>query len=1057
MGGDLGMWKIIIIVTLTASIIASFVPTPLELQNAFIAGQNFYASGDFKKAIKHYDLIINTKSKFLNEDSVKVELFGGDLIVGVKTAAYYQKGNALRKLKKVDEAVENFKVVVDRRFDSPWLSALAQYQIVDIYYEAGRFDEAIRESKELIDRFPNDERVPRAYYTIGWAFRELKMLDSSIFYFKKLIDKYPKDNLIPHSIYQIAQNYFDRGNYDVALAWFKDVVKRFKPESFKKEEFEKIELKAVRERKVFEAVTAREAEETPLEIVAKASLRIADCYKMMDDFDEAIKSYKSVISTYSLLPSLIESAYIKMAQYVLEKRGLEEGIAVYKEAIDRNFDKKQLQAKMQYLIARTYQDSLKYDKAANEYDFYTKAYGEVALLIDFPIEDAIYSKVICLYNAKKYKETISECDSFLVKFPGSTYIPDMLFFKGISHLAISEYLKAESSFVEIKMKYKDSPQYVHARVQLGRTLYESGRYDEALNELNSILLGNIAGASKDEIYYYILLIYFDTQRYDSLLNVFAKISPGSNFYLPAFIKVSKSFSIQNKFAEGEQFIKDILKVAEATKDSIYFIPEVHFSLADIYIGQGKYKEAIGELGLVIDDPKANEVLKLQSHYARGSLYYQLQRYEEAIEDFEFCISSEKFAETLSHLVSQINEKLALSYVKVGKIEEGINLISKLIGKTPELKEKVRYTAVLAEAYFEAKDYKNALKFASDVFQNDASDEDVASKAVYVLANSHRELGEFDKALSVLSKAWERYPGSKFIQEVFFSVGAVYYDMGEYENAIGIFEKFLKLYSDGESYKNALFFLAYSYFKLGYWDKSANLFRRFVREFPKDEFTVEAYFNVAESFYNMGKYEDAIREYRNVYKLFPNSDLAPMAIYSEGWCYYELQKPELMIDIFKQLVKRYPKNEYAPIALFTVGDYYYNSKDYARAQQAYEEFVSSYPNHDKVNEAKQLIRDLKLINAYAEYQEAMRYFDNKDYRKAIEELTKVWQKYPDSDIVVGCRVNIAAAYEQLGGWRTAAKMYEEIIRDYGNSSDDNARAAVLFAREHLEWLKSNFNF
>ncbi|CUS99064.1 tetratricopeptide repeat protein [Candidatus Chrysopegis kryptomonas] len=1051
------MWKIIIIITLTASIVANFVPTPLELQKAFISGQNFYASGDFKKAIKQYDLIINTKSKFLNEDSVKVQLFSGDLIVSVKTAAYYQKGNALRKLKITDEAIKNFKIVANERFDSPWLSALAQYQIADIYYEEGKFEEAIKEAKNLINKFPTDERVPKAYYTIGWAFKELKMLDSSIFYFKTLIEKYPKDNLIPHSMYQIGQNYFEKGSYDLALNWFKNITEKFRPETFKKEEFEKIELKAVRERKVFEAVTRREAEETPLEIVAKASLRIADCYRAMDNFEEAIKSYRNVIATYSLLPSLIETAYIKMAQYTFEKKGLNEGILVYKEAIDRNFDNKQLRAKMQYLIAKAYQDSLQYDKAANEYDFYIKAYGEVAFLIDFPVEDAIYSKVICLYNAKKYKETIAECDSFLIKFPTSSYISDMLFFKGISHLALAQYQDAEKCFVDIKTKYKNTPQYVHARVQLGRTFYESKRYEEAINELNEVLSENPKDLNKDEVYYYMLLIYFDTQKYDSLLNVFSKISPSSSFFLPAFIKVSKSFSIQNKFAEGERFIKDVLKTAEAMKDSIYFIPEVHFSLADIYIGQGKYKEAVNELTFVINDERANAILKLQSHYARGSLYYQQEQYSDAIKDFEVCLSNQKFNEVLSQLVPQVNEKLALSYVKSGQIEKGINFVSKLIDVSPEPSERIKYTSVLAEAYFEAKDYKNAIKLANDVFQSDVSDESIVSKAVYILANSHREIGEFDKALSVLSKAGEKYPNSKFIQDVFFTVGAVYYDKGEYENAIEIFDRYLKLYPNSENYKNALFFLAYSQFRLGYWDKAINWFRKFVREFSKDEFTAEAYFNIAESFYNMGKYEDAIREYRNVYRIFPNSEFAPIAMYSEGWCYYELQKPEQMIEIFKQLVKRYPKSEYAPIALFTIGDYYYNSKDYTKAQKAYEEFVASYPEHEKASEAKQLIRDLKLINVYAEYQEAMKYFDNKDYRKAIEELTKIWQKYPDSDIVVGCRVNIAAAYEQLGDWRRAAKMYEEIIRDYENSNDDNARAAVLFAREHLEWLRSNFNF
>jgi tol-pal system protein YbgF len=468
-------------------------------------------------------------------------------------------------------------------------------------------------------------------------------------------------------------------------------------------------------------------------------------------------------------------------------------------------------------------------------------------------------------------------------------------------------------------------------------------------------------------------------------------------------------------------------------------------------------EAIEVLSLIIEDAKANELLKLQSVYARGSLYYQTEKYREAIKDFEFCLASKKFTTDLTSLLPQVNEKLAISYVKTGQIERGINLVSKLIGEVSGPVERVKYTALLAEAYFEAKDYKNAVKFASDVFQSDVVDENAVAKAVYVLANSHRQLGEFEKTLDVLSRAGEKFPNSKFIQDVFYSVGAVYYDNGEYDYAIEIFDKFTKLYPKAENYKNALFFLAYSNFRLGYWDKAISHFRRFVREFPRDDLTPEAYFNIGEAFYNTGKYEDAIREYRNVYRIFPSSELAPLALYSEGWCYYELQKPEQMVEIFKQVVKRYPKSEHAPIALFTIGDYYYNSKDYQKAQQAYEEFISMYPNHEKVEEARQLIKDLKLINIYAEYQEAMKYFDNKDYKRAIEELTKIWQKYPDSDIVVGCRVNIAAAYEQLGDWRRAAKMYEEIIRDYANSNDDNARSAVIFAKEHLEWIKSNFNF
>jgi hypothetical protein len=73
------------------------------------------------------------------------------------------------------------------------------------------------------------------------------------------------------------------------------------------------------------------------------------------------------------------------------------------------------------------------------------------------------------------------------------------------------------------------------------------------------------------------------------------------------------------------------------------------------------------------------------------------------------------------------KNLPFLMLKTGQIERGINLVSKLIGEVSEPVERVKYTALLAEAYFEAKDYKNAVKFASDVFQSDVVDENAWRK------------------------------------------------------------------------------------------------------------------------------------------------------------------------------------------------------------------------------------------------------------------------------------------------------------------------------------------
>jgi hypothetical protein len=53
------IWKVIIVIS--AAVASYFIPTPQELTDSFTSGQNFYASGNFRKAIEQYDIIIDTR------------------------------------------------------------------------------------------------------------------------------------------------------------------------------------------------------------------------------------------------------------------------------------------------------------------------------------------------------------------------------------------------------------------------------------------------------------------------------------------------------------------------------------------------------------------------------------------------------------------------------------------------------------------------------------------------------------------------------------------------------------------------------------------------------------------------------------------------------------------------------------------------------------------------------------------------------------------------------------------------------------------------------------
>ncbi len=338
------MWQLIVF--LAATIASYFIPSPQEFKNAFQAGQNYFVSRDYKNAIRMYDYILYTESKFVKEDSIKVGILNNEYIISVRAAAAYMKGNAFKQMNYSDSAIYYFRIVSLRK-DELRLAALAQFQIYDIYYKLGRYDEAINEAFKLFIRFPQDKKSEQALYDIGWAYREINRLDSSIVIFHKLLEKYPTTEYYARALYQIAQNYFDLGNYNLALEHWLELITKFQPEIFTKTDWEKIELKAEKERRLFEVTEGRDVETTDLELVAKAYIKIGDAYRKLKNYDLAISYYKKIITTFTLIPSLQEVAWIKIADYTLEEKGIDEAIHIYRDAIDQNFANKKLQAKFQ--------------------------------------------------------------------------------------------------------------------------------------------------------------------------------------------------------------------------------------------------------------------------------------------------------------------------------------------------------------------------------------------------------------------------------------------------------------------------------------------------------------------------------------------------------------------------------------------------------------------------------------------------------------------------------------------------------------------------------------
>ena len=952
------LWKIIIIIS--AALASYFIPTPKELQKAFTSGQNFFASSNFEKAIEQYDIIINSKSDFLNEDSVKVELLSGEYIVSVVVAAYYQKANALKNLKRQDEAINIFRIVESRN-DEPKLAALAQFQIYDLYYRSAQYDTTIIEARKLADKYSWSQKAEIALYDIGWAYRGLNNIEASNKVFTELIEKYPETEYLASAIYQLGQNNFDQKHFDTAIEYWTNLNERFRPESFKQQEWEKVQLKAVKERQIFEATAGRETNESILELVAKSQVKIGDAYRELNNYYKSIESYQKTVTLYSLLPSLIEVSYIKMADYTLKEKGIDSARVIYQNAIDANFANKELQAKMQYKIAETYQNEKMYLQAADEFGFYAAGYSEVADAINFSIENAYYSRIGNLYNGEAYNKTVVEVDSFLTQYPSSDYKYDLLYLSGSSNFILRNYDRSQKNFQTIILDKDNTPQATSSKIFIGRILYEQKKYDESLKQLLVVLNEDNNPNYNDEANYYLIQVYYESKQYHLIPAVFKNISLKSNYFIPAIIKTSKSFVLQKNLDEGEKFAKSIVSLADSIKDSVYFKPEAHFSLADVFINKNQNENAIKELTFVVEDKKSNEMLKLQSLYLRGTLYGQIRNHGQAIKDIEASLNDPKFGEKLSSLVPTARGRLATEYVKSGQLQKGVDMMLGYISASADSLEKARYLIALSEVYYDTKDFNKAINYANQALTKSGADEQLYIRAVFLLATSYNYSGQSDAGIEILNNAAVKYPESA--QELFFNYAVNLYDNSYYKEAISAFSKFIDNYPLVPLKKNSMFFIAYAYYKMGEWDNSIGAFREFVKAYPEDDLTPEAQLNIAEAHYNLSKFGEATKEYQLVYTKHSKSSFAPAALYNEAWCFYQLKEVDKMIIPLQKLIDIYPTHELVPEAQFTIGDYYYNKKDYSKALVEYKTFIDKFPEHYKTEEAKSFIKELSQIDAF----------------------------------------------------------------------------------------------
>lgn len=1067
--------------------------SPVELQDRFTEGQRLYALGDYEKAIRHYDAILSTQSNaMINVEEVTVSV--DEFILPVRVAATYQLANSYNKLglellrrsnylraehneqeaqERYAEAVEKLNVSLDyfrKLAGDPKVEertrVMAQYQILETNYQLKNYEQTIQEGQKLLHDFPNSVYEASTYYDIGWSYFELKDYSKAIENFEQVLILAPRGSNADRALFQIAESYGELKEYDQALQYLDRLIGRY-------------DFAAMTEEELIEMTTLKLkglVKETARELVAKAQMKKGDIYANSGQLDKALEAYAVIPQAYAAEPVLVQNSYIRTAELLQKQRGTQVAIAAYKNAMEKVEDR-QFQARTQLTVALLLFEEKEYKKAADEYQIYLDAYGDVAARIGFDRDKVLFRLGQCYQThgqqlrdqnpaeaGAAFDRALSFYRQLVDQYSGSSLLPDAVFGLGFSYQMKGDDGAARPFYQQMVDRYPQHPATPSALLQLARMEYAAGGLAPArdlyLSFLNKYPESELRNSAEMELG----LAYKKLGDLDSAIRALEEVEEGWAQWSKVQIELAELYLTQNNPKQAEAVLNRALgKVEEGQLQS-----QLHYLKGKIAFSRySDYAAALRQFDSTLVAGPPAEIFD-SALFSRGAAYYELAKrqdakgdsslartnYEASVEDMKALLARSP----APNLKDSAFRTLGAGMIRLKREQEAAVYYRELITSSADPQERATFQMLLTELYYDKQDFDQAQNFARQLIAMDFADDNKAGyyrkeRAYSIIGNALMQEKRYPEAASAFAEGLKRYPDSGESGNMAFSKAFAEFSAGDHEKSIQSFKSYIANYPNDRNRIHGQYYLAHGYQALTQFAQAAAAFEELARRYPESEYEEEAMFLVGENYYNEQNYAQAAKAYQRLLEKYPQAQHAPAAQYALAWCYFEQEKMEEGVKAMEVLVQRYPQDlEYAAKAQFTVGDYYYNNRVYDQALQSYQRVVAHYPDAPEAAKARTLIAELSEIQASLDYSQVMELLETKQYGEAVAGLKRIIEKYPGTYTELAAYSNLGLAYEILREWKDAVENYQKVLEKGGDKPENSD--VVSFAKMHRDWIVEN---
>ena len=352
--------------------------------------------------------------------------------------------NVYYKLGSYQEAIDATRRLVQVSSDNPESSASGYCIAGNSYMKMKRYEDAIREYRQTVDKYPQTMVAPTAMFQIGFAYHSLNaqasgaerkatLLSRSMTAFEEFYTKYPDAREAPLAYYYASWGAYQKGSWQRASDTFQTLVDHFPKSPY----------------------------------AAEAQFRAGEALFNLKEYTKAYDLYQKGIDRYPKSDWVDDAIYNKAWCFVHQGRN-EEAVPFFEEIVEKYGDG-YYGPRSQFSLGDHYYNLQQYDKATAEYEKFLQLFpnhkrarraqlllGELAEIEAYNL----YSEGEEFFDEEQFKEAIAVFQKVREQYPMGSTAVNALVNIGAAYQAMEDYEKAAEQYRTLVKLYGDEAKFL---------------------------------------------------------------------------------------------------------------------------------------------------------------------------------------------------------------------------------------------------------------------------------------------------------------------------------------------------------------------------------------------------------------------------------------------------------------------------------------------------------------------------------------------------------------------------------------------------------------------